>query len=100
MPEVRHNSGPPSQLFSSPPTASDGPDLYIQKLLAQGEAGGDHFSLRNEGHSIPVQEHGKGQYLNNFVKISGVIFAAVLGIIGIRKLAGASVAKATAKTVA
>lgn len=70
-------------LYGSPPTASDGPDLYIQKLFAQGGIDpGDSFKPANPNQG---SHSGHGSTLNTIVKWAGIAFAGVLAALGLQK---------------
>lgn len=88
-------------LYANPPCAGDGPDLYIRKLLAPVTEGpppeGDKLSLGGEEHGLG--SHETGHKLSKIVKWAGIIFAAVLAFIGIKKfLSLGTVAKTAVKT--
>ncbi len=86
---------------SEPPCAGDGEDVYIEKLLrpvTQGPSEGDTLSLGGEEHGLG--SHETGHKLNTFVKWAGIIFAAVLAVIGIKKfLSLGTIAKTGVKAV-
>ena len=89
-------------LYSDPPYAGDGADLYIKKLLApvtEGEPpGGDKLAL-TKGES-GLGSHETGHKLNTVMKWAGIAFAAVLGVLGLRYMFGFGKAAEAAAKVA
>src|SRR5687768_16130802 len=96
----KHNTQP-NPTWTELPTASDGHELYIQKLLAcSGVLGRDDFQRTQPGGG---KGNGRGKLLDNIVKWGGVVFAGALGFMGLKNFMGRRAAKAAqtaAKTVA
>ena len=65
--------------WSQPPTASDGPDAYIKKLLAPvtGENGGCDFYQHSAGNCPPEDKRGK--ILSRLVNYAAIAFATITG---------------------
>lgn len=72
----KHEAAPVN--WSQPPTASDGADEYIRKLLApvSGENEGCDFYHRQAG---TCEGHKTESRLNQFLKWSGIAFGVAIG---------------------
>ncbi|WP_303673203.1 hypothetical protein [Vampirovibrio chlorellavorus] len=85
--------------LSQPPTASDGADLYIEKLLTQAglapsKANKDKF----EKAGVASAQKNK-TFADQALKWASIIFAGALGVVGLRYALGSGTAKAAAGAV-
>lgn len=90
MPNVQWGGPTPYSHLAEPPTASDGMETYIEKLLAQG---GMAPSSKNqdsfEKAGVPSAQTHK-TFADKALKWAGLIFAGALAIVGIKHLFGKS----------
>lgn len=85
--------------LAEPPTASDGADTYIEKLLTQGglppsSENRDKF----EKAGVPSAQTHKTT-ADTILKWAGLFFVGALGVVGLQRLAGGG-AKKAAQSVA
>lgn len=102
MPTIQPGGGVPDyeiMRLAEPPTASDGGDTYIEKLLTQGgmlpsSENRDKF----EKAGIPSAQTNKTT-ADTVLKWAGLIFMGALGIVGLQRLAGGGAKKVVQSTV-
>lgn len=86
----------PYSNLAEPPTASDGADLYIEKLLAQGgmAPSSKHQDSFEKAGVASAQTH--KTFADKALKWTGIIFASALAVVGL-KYAFANSARNAAK---
>lgn len=97
MPTIQPGSGVPDyeiMRLAEPPTASDGGDTYIEKLLTQGgmlpsSENRDKF----EKAGIPSAQTNKTT-ADTVLKWAGLIFVGALSVVGLQRLVGGGAKKA------
>ncbi|WP_373532740.1 hypothetical protein [Vampirovibrio sp.] len=101
MPNVQWSGPTPANMpysqLAEPPTASDGNELYIEKLLAQG---GMVPSAKNkdsfEKAGVPSAQTNR-TWADQALKWAGVIFAGALAVVGLKYAFGGA-AKSAVQT--
>jgi hypothetical protein len=85
--------------LSQPPTASDGADLYIEKLLTQaGLAPSSANKDKFEKAGVASAQKNK-TFADQALKWASIIFAGALGVVGLRYALGSGAAKAATGAV-
>ena len=89
----------PYSNLAEPPTAGDGAELYIEKLLAQGgmAPSSKHQDSFEKAGVASAQTH--KTFADKALKWAGVIFAGALALVGLKYAFGNS-AKKAAETAA
>lgn len=84
--------------LGQPPTASDGADAYIEKLLTQsGMAPSSANQDKFKKAGVASAQKNK-TFTDHALKWAGIIFAGALGVVGLRYALGSGTVKAAAET--
>jgi hypothetical protein len=99
MTNVQGNGPTPYSHLAQPPTASDGADLYIEKLLVQSgmPPSSKHKDSFEKAGVASAQTH--KTFADKALKWTGIVFASALAIVGVKYAFGNS-AKKAAETAA
>lgn len=85
--------------LSQPPTASDGADLYIEKLLAQSGLAPSKANRDKFEKAGVASAQKKKTFADQALKWASIIFAGALGVVGLRYALGSKTAEAVAGAV-